>query len=90
MVESERSRASRASGDISQMAVSIFEKVRTIKRSNPGVASAIDRLEAEIRDRLAAIRKLISRLDKRDRDLVTILVINGFHRTADEVLVDHK
>lgn len=90
MGATERARATRASGDISQMALSIFEKVRTIKRSNPGVARAIDRMESEIRERLEAIRRLISRLDRRDRDLVTILVINGLHRTADEVLVDHK
>jgi len=70
------------------MAVSIFERVREIKRGNPAIARSIDRLETEIRQRLEEIRKQISRLDKKDRDLVTILVINGLHRTADEVLIE--
>jgi len=88
MEATDRRRAVRAASDISQMAISIFEKVRSIKRHNPAIARTIDRLEAEIRDRLETIRKLIGKLDRRDRDLVTILVINGLHRTADEVLVD--
>lgn len=74
--------------DISEMAVSIFEKVKDIKKRNPEVARAIDRLETEIRDRIQQIQKQIRRLDRRDQDLVTVLVINGLHRTADEVLVD--
>lgn len=76
--------------DISRMAVSIFEKVKDIKKHNPDVARTIDRLEAEIRERLVEIHKQIGRLDRRDRDLVTVLVINGLHRTADEVLVDRS
>ena len=79
----------RLTGDteITQMAVSIFEKVREIKRSNRNVARRIDRLELEIRHRLEKIRNEINRLDKHDQDLVTILVINGVHRSTEEVLV---
>ncbi len=79
----------RLTGDteITQMAVSIFEKVREIKRSNRNVARRIDRLELEIRNRLEKIRNEINRLDKHDQDLVTILVINGVHRSTEEVLV---
>ena len=73
--------------EITQMAVSIFEKVREIKRSNRNVARRIDRLELEIRNRLEKIRNEINRLDKHDQDLVTILVINGVHRSTEEVLV---
>jgi ribosomal protein L18E len=75
--------------DITQMAVSIFEKVKEIKKRNPAVARTIDQLEAEIRERLVEIQKQIGKLERRDRDLVKILVINGLHRTADEVLIDH-
>lgn len=78
----------RTGDDITQMAVSIFGRVRDIKRGNPAVAGAIDKLEAEIRERLEGIKRQIARLDRRDRDLVTILVINGLHRTADEVLIE--
>ena len=80
-------KASQTSQDISTMALSIFDKVRDIKRRNPHVARNIDRVEREIRQRLDEIHRQIQKLDKKDRDLVTILVINGLHRTADEVLI---
>ena len=76
--------------DISDMALSIFDKVREIKRGNPTIANKIDKQEREIRLLLEEIRKQIKKLDQHDRDLVTILVINGLHRTADEVLIDNK
>jgi hypothetical protein len=74
--------------DISQMALSLFEKVKQIKKSNPEVARNIDRLERQIRGCLEGIKQEIQKLDKKERDLVKILVINGLHRTADEVLID--
>jgi hypothetical protein len=73
---------------VADMALSIFQRVSDIKRSHPEAARKIDRAEKEIRDRLVEIKKQIDVLDKKDRDLVTILVINGIHRTTDEVLVD--
>lgn len=76
------------SDDISQMALSIFDKVKEIKNANPEIAKNIDKLETEIRDRIIAIKEQIQKLEKKDRDLVTILVINGLHRTADEVLIE--
>ena len=80
----------RRAGDteIGSLAISIFTKVRDIKKTHPDVSRKIDRLEKEIRDRLVQIKGEISKLDRHDRDLVTILVINGLHRSADEVLVD--
>jgi hypothetical protein len=73
---------------VADMALSIFQRVSDIKHSHPESARKIDRAEKEIRDRLMEIKKQIDLLDKKDRDLVTILVINGIHRTTDEVLVD--
>ena len=74
--------------DISYLAVSLFDKVKAIKSSNPAVAKQIDRLESEIRERLDSIREQIAKLNRQDRELVTVLVINGLHRTADEVLIE--
>jgi hypothetical protein len=81
-------RAKAKQADISYLAVSLFDKVRAIKGKHPGVARQIDRLESEIRERLDAIRGQIAKLDRHDRELVTVLVINGLHRTADEVLIE--
>ena len=78
----------KSGGEIAKMALAIFDKVKDIKTDNPDVAKAIDDLEKEIKERLQGIRDQIERLDKTDRDLVTILVINGIHRSTDEILVD--
>ncbi|MBI3268164.1 MAG: hypothetical protein HYZ53_04020 [Planctomycetes bacterium] len=84
-----KSAADSSNPDIRDIALSIFDKVRAIKRANPEVAKAVDRAEKEIRLKLVDIRTHIDRLEKKeDRELVTVLVINGLHRTADEVLVD--
>lgn len=82
------SRAPLAAEEISQIATSIFDRIREIKRRYPDVSRDIDRLELEIRQRLIEIRKRISRLDRRDRDLVTVMVIHGLERSAEEVLVE--
>ncbi len=81
-------RAKVSEADISYLAVSLFDKVRTIKSNHPGVARQIDRLEREVRDRLESMREQIAKLNRHDRELVTVLVINGLHRTADEVLIE--
>lgn len=73
--------------EIGRMALSIFDKVREIKQANPDISRRIDSVEIEIRERLEVIRDEIAKLDKQDRDLVTILVINGIHRSTEEVLV---
>ena len=77
--------------DVSLLALSLFDKVREINEKHPPIARSIDRLERDIRRRLESIQKQIRRLrDRHDRDLVTVLVITSLHRTADEVLLDHK
>ncbi|HEU4339740.1 MAG TPA: hypothetical protein VFS19_06700 [Planctomycetota bacterium] len=81
-------RAKVKEADISHLAVSLFDKVRIIKGDHPGIARQIDRLEREVRERLESIRDQIAKLNRQDRELVTVLVINGLHRTADEVLIE--
>jgi len=83
-----QARAKISEADISYLAVSLFDKVRTIKNNHPGVARQIDRLEREVRERLESMREQIAKLNRHDRELVTVLVINGLHRTADEVLIE--
>ncbi|HEY3227468.1 MAG TPA: hypothetical protein VGK61_10800 [Planctomycetota bacterium] len=83
-----QARARVTEADISYLAVSLFDKVRSIKSSHPSVARQIDRLEREIRERLESVRVQIAKLNRHDRELVTVLVINGLHRTADEILIE--
>jgi hypothetical protein len=81
-------RKHRPDGDPASAAASMFEQVRRIKSENPEVSRKIDRLEAEIRKKMVEIKGLVARMDPKDRDLVTVLIINGIHRTADEVLIE--
>ncbi|MFN7182158.1 MAG: hypothetical protein ACK4NF_05725 [Planctomycetota bacterium] len=68
--------------------LSIFDKVKMIKQANPDVSKKIDLLEKEIREKMYEIKNYIKQLNKEDQDLVTVLVIQGIHRTADEVFID--
>lgn len=68
--------------------LSIFDKVKSIKQANPEVSKKIDMLEKEIRDKMYEIKEQIKKLNKEDQDLVTVLVIQGIHRAADEVFID--
>jgi hypothetical protein len=79
---------SRPSHDLSAAAATVFDKVKRIKADNPELSRKIDRLEAEIRKKLVEIKELVAKLDTKDKDLVTVLIVNGVHRTADEVLID--
>jgi hypothetical protein len=79
---------SRPAKDLSAAAVSVFERVKRIKAESPEVSRKIDRLEADIRKRLVEIKELVAKLDPADRDFVTVLIVNGVHRTADETLLD--
>jgi hypothetical protein len=66
----------------------IFDRVRMIKRKHPDLARRIDMLESEIRDRLMLISEAIGQFPKVERELVTVLVINGIHKMCDEILID--
>ncbi|MEK7469186.1 MAG: hypothetical protein AAB074_17570 [Planctomycetota bacterium] len=79
---------SRPDKDLSAAAISVFDKVKRIKSENPEVSRKIDRLEAEIRKKIVELRSHVAKLDTKDRDFVTVLIVNGIHRTADEVLLD--
>lgn len=76
-----------AEDEVSVIAKSLFDKVREIKKTTPEISRKIDVYEKEIREKLAGIRTEIDKLEKHDKDLVTIFVINGFYRTAEEVLI---
>ncbi|OHB77518.1 MAG: hypothetical protein A2Z34_06160 [Planctomycetes bacterium RBG_16_59_8] len=73
--------------DVSLIAHALFDKVKSIKRAHPEISRKIDANEKHIRECLVTIRNEINKMEKRDKDLVTILVINGIHRTTEEVLI---
>lgn len=70
------------------MVTELFDRVRLIKRHHPDLSRKIDGLETEIRDRLMKIKDTVDEFPHLERELITVLVINGIHRMCDEILID--
>jgi predicted transcriptional regulator len=70
------------------MVTKLFDRVRIIKHHHPDLSRRIDALETEIRDRLMSIKDTIDEFPPVERELITVLVINGVHRMCDEILID--
>lgn len=70
------------------MVTRLFDRVRAIKRAHPELSQQVDRHEAEIRDRLMAIKDAVDEFPAMERELVTALIINGIHKMCDEILID--
>jgi hypothetical protein len=70
------------------MVTRIFDRVRQIKRAHPEHSRRVDALEGEIRDRLMQIKDTIDEFPHMERELITVLVINGIHKMCDEILID--
>ena len=76
------------SGPTPGMVTKLFDRVRIIKHHHPDLSRRIDALETEIRDRLMSIKDTIDDFPPVERELITVLVINGIHRMCDEILID--
>ena len=70
------------------MVTKLFDRVRIIKHHHPDLSRRIDVLETEIRDRLMSIKDTIDEFPPLERELITVLVINGIHKMCDEILID--
>ena len=70
------------------LVTAMFDSVRLIKRKHPDISRRIDALEGEIREKLMAIKDAIDEFPNMEKELVTVLVINGVHKMCDEILID--
>ena len=70
------------------MVTKLFDRVRIIKHHHPELSRKIDGLESDIRDRLMTIKDAIDEFPPMERELITVLVINGVHKMCDEILID--
>jgi hypothetical protein len=70
------------------LVTAMFDRVRLIKRKHPDISRRIDGLEGEIREKLMAIKDAIDEFPNMEKELVTVLVINGVHKMCDEILID--
>ncbi len=70
------------------LVTAMFDRVRLIKRKHPDISRRIDGLENEIREKLMSIKDAIDEFPNMEKELVTVLVINGVHKMCDEILID--
>lgn len=70
------------------LVTAMFDRVRLIKRKHPDISRRIDGLENEIREKLMSIKDAIDEFPSMEKELVTVLVINGIHKMCDEILID--
>jgi hypothetical protein len=70
------------------LVTAMFDRVRLIKRKHPDISRRIDGLENEIREKLMSIKDAIDEFPSMEKELVTVLVINGVHKMCDEILID--
>ena len=70
------------------LVTAMFDRVRLIKRKHPDISRRIDGLENEIREKLMSIKDSIDEFPSMEKELVTVLVINGIHKMCDEILID--
>ncbi|MCA8918332.1 MAG: hypothetical protein KDB32_04585 [Planctomycetes bacterium] len=86
--KSKKDKAKQPSVPTPGMVTQLFDRVRLIKRNHPDESRKIDALETEIRDRLMKIKDTVDEFPHLERELITVLVINGVHRMCDEILID--
>ena len=67
----------------------VFDRVRQIKLKHPDQSRRIDVAERDIRDRLMRIKDTIDEFPRIEKELITVLVINGVHKMCDEILIDY-
>jgi hypothetical protein len=63
--------------ELTRMAVSIFERVRQLKKQHPALSRHIDQNEKEIRAHLGEIRHEIATFPQKERSLAALVI---FHR----------
>ena len=75
-------------GLTAQIALSLLKKAVEVEQRNPEVAASIEAMKKQVLGRFKEMRKELNRLDERDRNLLTVPLINFIHDKADEVLVE--
>lgn len=65
----------------------IVLRAHDLKSAHPQIAAEIDLNEWEIRKCMETIRTAVDQLPEENRELVTVLVINGIHRMCDDILI---
>lgn len=74
-------------GKTAKIVLSFQGELKSIQEQHPDLAARVDVFSQQIRDKMQAIREQIDQFPMPEREMVQILVINGIHKTTDEVFL---
>ncbi len=74
-------------GKTAKIVLSFQGELKSIKETQPELAARIDIFNNQAREKMQQIKDQITRFPDKHRELVSILVINGCHKMADEVFL---
>lgn len=70
-----------------RLADSLVKRVQQVKVDHPEISASIDATEQRIQGLMETMRDVVRMLpEKKDRDLMTVLVINEVHRCVESLL----
>lgn len=74
-------------GKTAKIVLNFSGELKEIQESHPQLAAKVDVFNQAFRERMEEVKKEIDRFPDEEQELVRILVINGMHKTADEVFL---
>ena len=75
-------------GMTAEIALSLVSKVIQVQKTYPDKAKKLDELQGQLLDTMREIRRELDSLAEREREILTVSVINFVHEKADETLLD--
>ncbi len=75
-------------GMTAKIALSLLNNIIEIQKRNPEVSKRVDKLQKDLTAKMEELRAELLGLDERDRELMTVTIINFVHEKADEIFLD--
>jgi DNA-binding ferritin-like protein (Dps family) len=78
----------RKKGMTQRIALSLLNNIIEIQKKNPDLHGRVDKLQKDLAAKMEEMRAELLSLGERDRELMTVSIINFIHETADEIFLD--
>lgn len=78
----------RKKGMTARIALSLLNNIIEIQKKNPDLSKRVDKLQKDLAAKMEEMRAELTSLDERERELMTVSIINFVHEKADEIFLD--
>lgn len=78
----------RRKGMTAEIALSLIHRVIEIQKKHPDMSRRVDEIQQKIHGHMKEIRSELECLDDRERDILTVSIINFIHEKAEESLLE--